>query len=70
MERLILDIKISDQKLQVYQIWNKVLYNILPESKVSFLDENNGTPFQFILDENQQISKIITNNRDTWIKIE
>ena len=54
-----IDMKVVDGVMEVTQVWNEQVYNILPESKTEFFDENGGMPFVFAFGEDGSVISVL-----------
>ena len=55
---LILEITVSENHLKGVQLWNDYPFEMYPESATRFFNKDDGTEFQFSVDENEVVTGI------------
>ncbi|MBT8220652.1 MAG: serine hydrolase [Bacteroidia bacterium] len=65
-----LRLSISDGHLFAHQIWNDIKYQVFPEAQLRFFAGTDGTPFEFTVDQQGKVEKMIADGQFEMKKIE
>ena len=68
-EEALLQFTVSNNSLEVKELWSEQTFTIVPESELTFFAKNAYYPVQFSRDKDGNITQALIFNRDVWVKV-
>lgn len=68
-QELRLNLKVVNNHLEGYQLWDGLKFEIFPESDNLFFNKEDRAPFKFVRDDEGHVNKLIVQNKWTFVKM-